>query len=994
MGGSFMPSFSPDGRYLIFVTHAENITPELSDGRFLNVVASDVRSNKTTLISRSWRGVTEGNSLAPSAASNGVVAFHSAAPLTSSDTNTVHDVFVGTVGSNTVELVSVAQNGYSTRWGAAFPRISSDGRFVAFVSLSTFTSTPSTNYGGDVYLRDLRSNTTVLVSVNAEGTSAGNRRSSLIDLTSDGRRVLFSSLATDLVEPPLTNPYQTEIYLRDVLSGSTYWVSTNAGALLGDTSYQCFEAAASADGANVIFYAATNGGPVHLLHHGIGNGVTEVVSTNAKLAESPQISATGELVAYTSGTNVYVWNAQTRSNILVNADSNGMAAVGVSHSPVLSPDARRVAFLSSATNLTANALNQRFQVYVRDLVTRETWLVSRNTNGAASNRNIDATLPAFSPDGQYVAFETQGTDLIPNDLNDDNDVFLHELASGETRLVSRPDTAASPTTALKISRVWPGSMNTNAAVIAFTSADNYLHAADTNQLTDIFVVRFGGATLFVRPETPASAMRFDGWNGSNPILSGDGRTLLFEAVRNADPTSRPTNSYWADLATGTSRAIFQERVGAPSVSDDGRWIAFESTGTPSGILGLTLIDQDADVFLYDTVSNRYDLVSRRYGFNQSTTGDALNGRISPDGRWILYQTFASDAIQTNFASSRWRVYARDMGAPAFSNRTELISTGPLASAGSPVRYESDYSRDSRFAVVSWRGGEAVLYDFHTGRLVQLGSGWSKPVVSDDGKFVAHESLPTNGGPTHILVKNVESGHETLLSVGSGAPGNDDSSTPQITPDGRFVFFESKASNLVENDTNGVSDIFLADRVLGTRMIISLNRYGSTAGNGESSLPVLSRDGRTLVFNSFASDLVAGDFNNTRDVFILHLGRPDSDDDGMDDDWEVAFFGGLSRNGGGDFDQDGYTDAEEFRAGTNPGDNASVLRVLTLTRGTAGGPTTVLWASAPGRTYRVEFKDDLNGPWSELGMASTFGSTGSITDAASAAKRFYRVVLIE
>jgi Tol biopolymer transport system component len=776
-----------------------------------------------------------------------------------------------------------------------------------------------------------------------------------------------------------------------MLSGSTRWVSTNAAVLLGDTSYRCFEAAASADGATVIFYAATNGGSVHLLHHSITNGITEVVSTNARAAEWPQISPTGELVAYASGTNVYVWNAQTRSNVLVNADSNGLAAVGVSHSPVLSPNAQRVAFLSSATNLTANGFNQRFQVYARDLLTGETWLVSRNTNGVASNRDIDATLQAFSPDGQYLAFETQGTDLVANDLNDDNDIFLHGLASGETKLVSTANAAAGPTTALKSSRVWPGSLSTNGDVMAFTSADNYLSSTDTNQLIDIFIPRLGAATMLIRP--PISAPPFEGWRGSNPILSSDGRILLYEAVRQADAGMRPTNNYWADLATGTNRSIFETRVGSPTISGDGRWIAFHSSSTPSGILSLTLIDQDSDVFLYDTVSNRYDLVSRRYGFIQSTTGDAINGRISPDGRWVLYQTFASDAIQTNFTSSRWRVYARDMGAPALSNRTELISTGPLASPGSPVPYESDYSPDSRFAVITWRFGEAMLYDFQSGRLVQVGSGWSKPAISDDGKFVAHETVPTNREPTQVFVRNVESGFETLLSGASGAPGNGDSSMPQIAPDGRFIFFESKASNLVENDTNGASDIFLADRVLGRRMLISLNRHGSAAGNGASSMPVLSGDGRVLVFNSFASDLVAGDFNNTREVFMLRLGRPDSDGDGMDDDWEVAFFGDLSRTGGGDFDQDGYTDAEEFRAGTSPGDSTSVLRVLTLTRAT-GGPTTILWASAPGRTYRVDYKDDLTAPWLELGTASGFGSTGSIADGSPTSMRFYRVVLIE
>jgi len=82
-------------------------------------------------------------------------------------------------------------------------------------------------------------------------------------------------------------------------------------------------------------------------------------------------------------------------------------------------------------------------------------------------------------------------------------------------------------------------------------------------------------------------------------------------------------------------------------------------------------------------------------------------------------------------------------------------------------------------------------------------------------------------------------------------------------------------------------------------------------------PVLGGDGRTVLFQSFASDLVAQDFNNNRDIFVLRLGSGDSDGDGLDDDWELAYFGTLARDGTGDFDGGGQTDLAEYRAGTNP-----------------------------------------------------------------------------
>jgi hypothetical protein len=198
---------------------------------------------------------------------------------------------------------------------------------------------------------------------------------------------------------------------------------------------------------------------------------------------------------------------------------------------------------------------------------------------------------------------------------------------------------------------------------------------------------------------------------------------------------------------------------------------------------------------------------------------------------------------------------------------------------------------------------------------------------------------------------------------------------------------------VDNDTNGVSDIFVRDRLLGTTMLVSLNLEG-VSGNGPSTKPALAADGRTVIFQSFASDLVPGDYNDSRDVFVLRLGGVDSDGDGMDDDWEMAYFGTLSRDGTGDFDGDGQTDLQEFLAGTDPTNSGSVLRVLTLNL-LGGGGTKVIWSAAPGKTYRVQFKDDIaDSVWRDLGVTVTASATtmSAIDPAGSGGiQRFYRVV---
>ncbi|MBI5383516.1 MAG: hypothetical protein HZA90_02385 [Verrucomicrobia bacterium] len=110
---------------------------------------------------------------------------------------------------------------------------------------------------------------------------------------------------------------------------------------------------------------------------------------------------------------------------------------------------------------------------------------------------------------------------------------------------------------------------------------------------------------------------------------------------------------------------------------------------------------------------------------------------------------------------------------------------------------------------------------------------------------------------------------------------------------------------------------------------------------------------------------------------------------------MAFFSTLARDGTGDFDEDGANDFQEFRAGTDPTNRASVLRVFAL-MSVASGHTTLLWPAAAGRAYQVQFRDSLDGgDWSSLsGTVTIAGGTASLVDATSAAQphRFYRVLV--
>src|SRR6185436_4953489 len=129
------------------------------------------------------------------------------------------------------------------------------------------------------------------------------------------------------------------------------------------------------------------------------------------------------------------------------------------------------------------------------------------------------------------------------------------------------------------------------------------------------------------------------------------------------------------------------------------------------------------------------------------------------------------------------------------------------------------------------------------------------------------------------------------------------------------------------------------------LLVSRSSMAQRAGNSGSVLPVLSADGSVLAFQSSAGDLVGDDFNGRSDVFVLSLGTRDSDGDAMDDAWELAYFGDLSRDGLGDFDQDGMSDRLEYLAGTDPTNLGSVFRVMALTP-LSGGAVKLVWSSVP------------------------------------------------
>ncbi|MEI2726653.1 MAG: hypothetical protein V9H26_24965 [Verrucomicrobiota bacterium] len=152
-----------------------------------------------------------------------------------------------------------------------------------------------------------------------------------------------------------------------------------------------------------------------------------------------------------------------------------------------------------------------------------------------------------------------------------------------------------------------------------------------------------------------------------------------------------------------------------------------------------------------------------------------------------------------------------------------------------------------------------------------------PAMSADGRWVAYEVIGA-GQIRDVLLLDRLTGTTNLVSVNlaNTGGGNASSFKPVISYDGRYIVFSSRANDLVDNDNNGLTDIFIRDRALNTTILASLNRQVPGSGNNLSGRLVLGADGRSVAFLSLADDLVANDFNGARDVVVLRLEAGDSD----------------------------------------------------------------------------------------------------------------------
>jgi Tol biopolymer transport system component len=365
--GSSRPSVSADGRFVAFDSNASNLIPGGDTDGEVDVFVKDIRTGKITLVS------TNGMGFDPSISADGrLVAFTTTTAYAPGDTNNDRDVYVKDLKTGQIKLVSGDATGNVGSGESSDASISADGRFVAFSSNAALVP-GDTNNASDVYVKNLKTGEVTLVSADADG-NPGEQLSATPSISADGRFVVFTSLAPNLVPDDDNNTF--DVFVKDLKTGEVTLVSADANGNQGNDFSDVGNI--SADGRFVSFFSAAS------------NLVPDDTNGFA---------------------DVFVKDLKTGKVTLVSTDANGVQGDGDSDLNAISADGRFVVFSSIASNLVPDDTNNSFDVFVKDLKTGNITLVSAD---AAGNEGDNASgSPTISADGSVVVFDSSASNLAP-----------------------------------------------------------------------------------------------------------------------------------------------------------------------------------------------------------------------------------------------------------------------------------------------------------------------------------------------------------------------------------------------------------------------------------------------------------------------------------------------------------------------------------------------------------------------------------------------------
>lgn len=421
--------------------------------------------------------------------------------------------------------------------------------------------------------------------------------------------------------------------------------------------------------------------------------------------------------------------------------------------------------------------------------------------GEADGPSVEA---AISADGRYVAFASEAANLVPGDGNEVQDIFVRDRQTNETLRISIGDEGQEADNYSESPAI-----SSDGRTIAFHSLATNLVPSDTNLEADVFVYdRQAGVTERVSVTSEGAQAAGASFY---PALSADGRFVAFvSSATNLDPldTDPANDVYVHDRQTGTTELVSVNRSGKqgagyaerPSISADGNIVAFSSIAD-------TLVADDTneyeDIFARDRSAGKTRRISVRTDGGE-VFADSYDPAVSADGRFVAFWSYAIDLTDDEL-DGYWNVFIHDRD----TGTTDLIS----------------------------RGAEGGAADH----------GSNNPALSGDGRLVAYESEATNltsgadgNNAADVFLRDRQEEETELLSRSASGPGDAASTGVAITPDGRYVVFQSLAGTLIPGDENGASDIFLVDRTTGESERISLASETAEVPEYRVYLPFVKR----------------------------------------------------------------------------------------------------------------------------------------------------------
>jgi Tol biopolymer transport system component len=394
-----------------------------------------------------------------------------------------------------------------------------------------------------------------------------------------------------------------------------------------------------------------------------------------------------------------------------------------------------------------------------------------------------------------------------------------------TELVSLADSEAQGNGASGVEGI-PTGVSADGRFVAFYSFATNLVTGDTNGHPDVFLRdRQAGTTALVShgyDGSPANGL------SRNPSISADGNYVAYlsyaENLVPGDTNSSP-DIFIYNRQTGQNTIVGQASFGtdAPFISGNGHFVTFYTYASlaPEDTNGAR------DIYVTDLVSGGFELISKNAS-NVVGNNHSFDPHISFDGRYVAFHSMADNLVPSD-GNFQQDVFVRDR----VGGTIVLASTGPGGVQGNNRSYNAS--------------------------------------VSDDGRYVAFESLASNlvtddtNARLDIFVRDL-AGSTIRASVdASGVQGTGHSTEPYISGNGRYVVFQSDAI-LAPTDPSILTDVYLRDLQASTIEQVSLSSSGQP-GNGYSHKPQVTADGRYVVFGSYANNLALVDTNDTRDVFL-------------------------------------------------------------------------------------------------------------------------------